>query len=202
MQRKVDKHQFVENSASNKNDAKGSIQGNDNNADAGPPDIDENATGPPVLSKVIMAIYDNVIIKLDDPNIDQPAAFAALKRLEGEMKRRIHQQGQSSDGTQLSTFAEKKDPAGYYSKQWGSKRRRFGRTVSKKDLQFYGDLLRAHTVGTFNDRFVYGFLYDMARIIAEGQEGQTRKPIFSISDRERDLVVQIYSERLVQDIFG
>lgn len=149
-----------------------------------------------------MAIYDNIVIRMDDPNIDQNAAFAALKRFEGEIKRRIHQQGKASDETALSTYAEKKDPAGFYSKQYGAKRRRFSRTVSKKDLQFDGNLLRAHTVGTFKGRYVYGFLTDRARRIAEGQQDQTRKEIFSTSDRERRLITTIYSERLVQDVFG
>jgi hypothetical protein len=148
-----------------------------------------------------MAIYDNTILRLEDPNFDQRAAFAALKRLEGEHKRRIHQRGRASDGTQMKTFAAKKDKAGFYSRDYARIRDRFGRGTSKKDLQFLGNLIRSYTVGQYKNRYVYGFLNDRSRLIAEGQQSQTRKDIFGASPSEIKNVTKIFADQIIKDYF-
>ena len=145
---------------------------------------------------------DQFILRADDPKIDQPAAFAAFKRLEGEHKRRIHQQGQGSTYTALGTYAEKRDPAGKYSFAYGAKRRAAGKSVTVKNLYYAGGLSRSYTTGLYQNRYAYGFLTYRSRLIAQGQQGQTRQEIFSLSDKERDLVTTIYAEQLVKAIFG
>lgn len=148
-----------------------------------------------------MPLYDNIIIRLQGDQVDQQAAFAGLKRLEGEVKRRVHQQGKGSDERPLGTFAKSVDDDGFYSKQHGRLRRKRGRRTSPKDLQLTGGLIRSYTVGTNKGRYVFGFLTDKSRLIAVGQEEQTRTRIFGPSSREIDNMLQIYAQRLVNDIF-
>lgn len=141
---------------------------------------------------------DHIIENLGSDAISRPA-FAALKRLEGEMKRRVHQNGQDVNGQQLKTFSKKK--LGSYSLAYGKKRDKAGRQVSVKDLEFHGNLRRAITVGTYENGYALGFLYDKARLIAEGQEGQTRTTIFAPSDEERQLMMDIFIDQLSRVIF-
>lgn len=124
----------------------------------------------------------------------EAAEVAALERINGEMKARIFQNGLASDGTPLDTFST---PAlGRYSRGYGLKRQKAGRRTDAKDLEFHGDLRKSIAVGKTGQSNVIGFQYDAARLIAEGQEKQTRKKIWTPSDEEIDNAMEIYAKRL------
>lgn len=122
------------------------------------------------------------------------ASFAAMTRAEGELKRRIHQRGESANGNKLISRAKK--TRGRYSFQYAKKRERAGRTINIKNLEFRGDLRRAYGVGTNNNDVVIGFFYRRARLIASGQEQQTGQPIFELSDEENRRVLEVFANRL------
>lgn len=124
----------------------------------------------------------------------EDAEIAALQRIEGEIKARIFQNGQAADGSQLDTFS--KPSFGRYSLQWGLKRSAAGRGITVKDLEFKGDLRRAIAVGKSGNSNVIGFTFDLARLIAEGQEGQTRKKIWAPNDEEISIGIEVYKKRL------
>jgi len=146
---------------------------------------------------------DRMIVRLSDPNIDSRAAWLALTNLERDQKKRIHQKGLASDNSPLRTFAKRRFPAGRYSLQHGRKRDQKGRRTDIKNLDFTGDLrrnLRGYGVGTFKGKPAYGFFQDKFRIIANGQQAQTRQDIWGMSKQEEDNVVEIYTDELLEDI--
>lgn len=118
---------------------------------------------------------------------DDRAEVAALKRLEGEMKVRIHSQGAAADGSRIGPY---RDP--YYR----AKRAEAGRQVAFKDLEFFGDLRRGYGTGQTTNGNALGFFQDRTRLIAEGQQRQTGKVIFSPSDTERENMMDVYQETL------
>ena len=135
-------------------------------------------------------VLDTLILEL--PNTSSRAAFLALKRLEGELKYRIHTQGMDANNSLLESFAPK--TIGRYSRAYSKIRQKAGRRIDKKDLEFFGNLRRSYTVGTFGNGHALGFTFDLARQIAEGQQRQTRTLIFTASKTERDTLLEILAE--------
>lgn len=148
--------------------------------------------------------FDHIITRLADSNFDAPAAFLALKRLEGDMKDRIHKFGEDSNNRKLRTFAKKRDPQGRYSKQHGLKRRMRNRNVDLKNLDFTSSLRnKGYAVAKQSDgRPALGFLQDRFRLIAGGQEEQTRQKIWDMSPKERENVIENYSTAVVENLFS
>jgi hypothetical protein len=114
----------------------------------------------------IFATYYNIPNKVKEP---------ALKTLEGSMKVRIFTDGKATNGRKIGR---------YKSKAYAAKRRAANRQTRYKDLEFYGDLNRNITVGKHRRDYVLGFANSKAKLIADGQEGQTRKTIFKPSTAE------------------
>lgn len=115
-----------------------------------------------------------------------PALVASITRLQGEMIQRIHSRGEATDGTSLG---------GYKSEAYKRKRQRAGRQVRRKDLEFTGGLRRSLVTFIGQSNAQLGFSNDTARLIANGQESQVGKEIYTASDQEIntsiDLMVDI-----------
>lgn len=122
------------------------------------------------------------------------ANLVALKRVEADMKRRIFQQGQATNGSQLDTFSRPR--VGRYSLRYGRVRQEAGRRTDIKDLEFKGDLRKAITIGLNRGQLVLGYQYDLARLISQGQEEQTKQVIFEPSDEELQDAAEIFMNRL------
>jgi hypothetical protein len=101
-----------------------------------------------------------------------------MKRAEAEFVRRVYTDGKDSNGNLLGSYRSKHKQA----------RVNKGLQTQNKDLNFDGDLLRGTTTGEQDGKAVFGIATDRLRLIAEGQEGQTGKDIFSLSKAEKDLV--------------
>jgi hypothetical protein len=59
-----------------------------------------------------------------------------------------------------------------------------GRQTSKVDLEFTSDLRNGIQIGNNGNDLVFGFIEDLQRLKAEGNEGRFNKPIFSASKSE------------------
>lgn len=142
-----------------------------------------------------MALGDELKINISAlPGEVERAIGVALIRLEGDIKRRIHNDGKASDGSLLDTPARRR--LGRYSLQYGKKRQAAGRQTGRKDLQFFGDFLRSYGAGKSGDVQAIGFFQDKARLIAQGQQEQTGKDIFTPSDEEIDRLMEIIADEL------
>lgn len=139
-----------------------------------------------------MAVFDNLILQIKSTS--DRAAFAALRRLEGGMKRRIHQRGESTGGPLLRTRSPRQ--IGRYSVGHGRRRLKANRPVNIKDLEFKGDFRKAYGVGTSGPNFAFGFFTDKARLIAQGQQDQTNQEIFFPSDEEYNRMFKIFNQEL------
>lgn len=104
------------------------------------------------------------------------------KDIEGRMKQRIFNKGLNSN----------ENPIGKYkSKSWIKKRSSKGRSVSKVDLEFSGDLRNSiQTVADGSD-VVVAIINDREYLISQGQEkiqgnkvGQSKMVIFEPTDKE------------------
>lgn len=134
------------------------------------------------------APFERLEQKLDDAI--EAAEIGALQRLIGEMKRRIHNEGKGVTGTHLDTFSRPR--LGRYSLGHGRFRKNRGFGVGTKDLEISGSLRRSYQVGKSGDKNVIGFTFDKSRLIAEGQEQQTRQTIFAASDAEINTAQKAY----------
>lgn len=72
----------------------------------------------------------------------------------------------------------------YRSRSYRKKREKAGRQTGFKDLEFNGDLRRSIQTGKRSTGAVIGFDNGRAKQIAQYQQDQTDKDIFSITDSE------------------
>lgn len=105
--------------------------------------------------------------------------LVAMKRGEAEMKLRIFDEGRSTNGASLGN---------YRSESHKRKRVRRGRQIASKDLELEGDLRRSITTGQQDGKAVLGITTNRQRIIAEGQERQIGREVFSLSDAAKDAI--------------
>ena len=63
-----------------------------------------------------------------------------------------------------------------------------GRQTSKVDLEFTSDLRNGIQIGNDGNDLVFGFIKDLQRLKAEGNEGRFNKPIFSVSKTEEKAI--------------
>ena len=63
-----------------------------------------------------------------------------------------------------------------------------GRQTSKVDLEFTSDLRNGIQIGNNGNDLVFGFIKDLQRLKAEGNEGRFNKPIFSVSKIEEKAI--------------
>ncbi|MGV6816117.1 MAG: hypothetical protein ACWA44_02470 [Thiotrichales bacterium] len=105
--------------------------------------------------------------------------LVAMKRAEGEMKLRVFANSQATDGSSLGQ---------YKSDGHVKKRQDLGRQTARKDLVLFGDLQRSIVTGNQGGKAVLGFTTNKQRTIAEGQERQIGKDVFSLSEDTIDLV--------------
>lgn len=112
----------------------------------------------------------------------------ALKRLEGEIKRRIFNDGRATNGILIGH---------YRSRLWRQERIRRGRQVQYKDLEFEGDMRRSMTVGKTNTRNnAFGFTRDSERLKAVENEQRERKQIFRPNKAE----IKAFHKAFVREI--
>lgn len=128
-------------------------------------------------------------------NIDaelERVEISTLKTLEGDMKRRIHNDGEDSFGKSM----------GGYSKAWAIVRKEQGRQIAKKDLQFTGDLFERVVVGKSENQNVLGYLIDDDRLKVEENEAYLNTKIYDLSVNEAGEVglnLQIGIEEIIQE---
>lgn len=109
-------------------------------------------------------------------------AYEALTRIEADMKTRIFNEGKDVQDVGL----------GKYSPKYAKYRQENSKQIGYKDLEFDGDLRRSIQVGTSGDRTVLGYIRDNSRLIAQGQEKQTKKIIFKPSASERKAALETF----------
>jgi len=130
-------------------------------------------------------------------NLDKAVAAASqnqsvflllgAKLLEGEMKQRIFNDGNGSNGAKIGK---------YKSKSWITKRSENGRQTNTVDLEFTGDLRNSiKPVKSGNDVFLV-VVNDRDFAKAKGQESRRKKEIFTPTSAERESV-----EKYVTDLF-
>ena len=117
--------------------------------------------------------------------------IAALSSLQGLYIQRIFNDRKATDGSSLGK---------YLSRSHIAKRKAAGRQTAEKDLEFQGDLRRSIKIGTSNGINVMGFVTDMSRLIAQGQEAQLKKAVFTPSDDEIDESWNTYRAALERNI--
>lgn len=130
---------------------------------------------PRAAARLIKKISDLYSKSQDDIEIP------ALKTLEGQYKQRIFNKGATSSGGKIGSYKS----TGHI-----KKRKKAGRQVGYKDLEFEGDLRRNIQVGKSQRKNVLGFVNTKSRLIADGQESQTNKVIFEPSQEESKKVVK------------
>lgn len=120
---------------------------------------------------------------------DERAQIVSLNRLEAEMKFRIFNKGEATDGSAIGQ---------YRSDQYKKQRQAAGRQTGYKDLEFNSDLRRSIQKGKTGNLNTLGFTNDKARLIAEAQQTprQTGKVIFSASRDELALAIQSYNDEI------
>lgn len=118
------------------------------------------------------------------------ASIVALQRLKAEQAQRIFQDGEATDGSDISSRRKARNPrTGDYSRSHGNKRQRIGRRIDKVDLEFTGGLRRSLIVGTDSEgEVVYGFKDERNRKIGEGHTEHRQQEIFNASKKEIKLV--------------
>lgn len=132
-----------------------------------------------------MADFDDIVAAFVEAI--PKAEIAALKRMEGLMKVRIHNQG-------LNTALGR---IGQYSPGYAKKRRMAGRQVAYVDLEFDGDLRRGYTTGVTSDKGTncIGFVNDAET--AKASENDSRFSLtFYPTDQEQDEADEAYSDML------
>ena len=112
--------------------------------------------------------------------------LVAGKRLEGLMKRRIFNEGQAANETQIGK---------YKSKGWRKIRTKAGNQTRFVDLQFTGDLIRSFKTVRDGDDVVLAIVNDKDAAKARGNEERRKKTIFEPSTDELKRV-----ERYFEDI--
>jgi len=117
------------------------------------------------------------IVRRISANADR-IQLSAMKRAEGEFKLRVYTRGEATDGSKLGP---------YRSEQHKRRRVRRNRQVSNKDLNFEGDLFRGTVTGSQDGKALFSITTNKLRLIAQGQEKQTGKEIFRLSEEETDL---------------
>lgn len=118
------------------------------------------------------------------------AEVISLQNLEGSMKIRIHRFGQGTEGRPLTP----------YRSYWKNVREEAGFQTAYKDLEFTGALRKNFAVGTSQGNNAIGFLNNLSRKIAEGQEDQNDQKIYALSDSERRQLFKKYGEVLSAEI--
>ena len=116
--------------------------------------------------------------------------FLGAKLLEGEMKQRIFNDGNGSNGAKIGR---------YKSKSWITKRSENGRQTNTVDLEFTGDLRNSiKPVKSGNDVFlVVANDRDFAK--AKGQESRRKKQIFTPTSDERQSVEKYITDLFLED---
>lgn len=114
--------------------------------------------------------------------------ISSLEELRGVYLNRIFKRGLASDGRLIER--------GYRSPGHRKKRRDRGRQVRIKDLNFTSDLLRSVQTGVAGNSYAMGFISNQSRLIASGQEQQTKRNIWEVSETEE----RIFERSLLKNI--
>jgi len=128
----------------------------------------------------------------------------ALKEAEGAIKRRIHNDGQDSEGNRIGIKSKR---GGLYSKGY---ERRKGKIVGAGNLypinlQLRGDLLKGYTVGIFQGRNVLKFQDELSQKKAGWNEENYNTELFKPSQQELEDVQEVWIlgfEEALRDAFG
>lgn len=115
----------------------------------------------------------------------------ALNLTLGDFLFRIFNEGKDANGGQIGT----------YRSSWKKVREDNGRQTGYKDLEFSGELRRSIVVGeTSEGDAAIGFRFGKQALIAEGQELQTGKEIFKLSETEKKQLSDAISNQLQKEI--
>lgn len=124
---------------------------------------------------------------LDSRRINE-VATTALLRVEGEMKKRIFNQGKATNGSQIGDYAE-----GPYKRSRVAR----GKRVDTVNLQNEGDLLKSLRAGKSDEgNPAIGFTSDRQRVIASGHTEYRGKQIFRPSKSEIKIAQDIFQQEV------
>jgi hypothetical protein len=138
--------------------------------------------------------------------VGERAQIVGLSRLMAEMKYRVFNEREATDGNLLNNHPTKKP--GYRSeshkkfRQTGFKRgKKFhsgGRQILYKDLEITSELRNSIVLGKSGGQNVMGFNQDKTRLIAEHQEtnAQTGRQIWTPNQKETDLAIESYNDEI------
>ena len=114
------------------------------------------------------------------------ANLVALQTLNGLMQRRIFANGKATDNSDI----------GQYISNWKNRRAQNNLQTGYVDLRFNGDLQRSMQVAQRDNVAELGFTLAKYRLIAEGNEKQRNKEIFSPSDEELEAMIDAYTREI------
>lgn len=120
---------------------------------------------------------------------------AALSQAEVLLEDRIFNHGIDAKGKQIGAYKE-----GRYKEL----RKNAGKRTSFKDLYFHGDLFRSISVGRAGSKNALGFTDRDEAEIGEFQEEQTGKTIFTLSEKEKEIMHDVLiqeTNRIVKECF-
>lgn len=120
---------------------------------------------------------------------------AALSVAESLFEKRIFTHGIDANGQQIGAYAD-----GSYK----NLRARLGKRTSFKDLYFDGDLFRSISVGRAGHKNALGFTDPDEAQIADYQEEQTGKTVFTLSEEEKSIMQDVLKEevnRIIKECF-
>jgi hypothetical protein len=124
------------------------------------------------------------------------ASLSALNSLVGAMKRRIHQEGKKTDGSQIGDYSQTFRINGQRYVDYRAQR---GRQTNYIDLHLEGDLENSFQVGQDGSRFFAGFdskdEFDLAQKHTT-HYGQIWKPSDEEIDYTREAFSKIYQQCL------
>ena len=140
-------------------------------------------------------------LKSDDTSF----LVAPLEFARGEMLFTIHNEATATDGSPIGQPKAAKPPhIGVYGRAHGRRRARRGRQTDRKDLELNSDLRNSVVLGETDGMPSVGFDNSKARLIAEGQQAQTGKRIWGLTDSGRKQFISQLEKALdrnVQDCY-
>jgi len=125
-------------------------------------------------------------------------SIAGQKRKTGSQISNGKLQGRGKNSKKPNFENGKPRKSMYFSGGYKEFRQVVGRQASKKDFFLSGELERSIQVGKTGKSVVIGFLKDEKYELATKLERQSKKAVFSFSDKEVDIALDLVEDRLVE----
>lgn len=165
------------------------------------------------ITEVSRRLFQRLAKVASEPSLDameREIAFSVL----GEMKTRIYEQGRDSSGAQIGTYTpqymrvrtDQLPPKFTKGKQKGQPRPRYKRTSDTKViLSLTGDMERDMIAGPIktDDGYGIGFKYPFNFQKSQWNEATYKKPIFSLTEEEKDkarIIAENFINRSIQQL--